>query len=102
MNTESGKRRQPSTPKASIPPPESTTGRDRSWDREHNFLVATYRGIPAELHRQIKEIADKKGVPVGEVARAFLEYALEAYQDGDLELSANPVLGKRTLFPGDY
>ena len=102
MNTESGKRRQPSTPKASIPPPESTTGRDRSWDREHNYLVATYRGIPRELHHQIVEIAKKKDVPVGEVARAFLEYALEAYQDGDLELNAAPVLGKRTLYPGDY
>jgi len=95
-------RRDISKPSANIPPPESASGRNRDWDRAHNFLVVTYRGIPAELHRQIKEIADKKGVPVGEVARAFLEYALEAYQDGDLELSANPVLGKRTLYPGDY
>jgi hypothetical protein len=95
-------RNKPREPGASIPPPDSKSGRDRSWDREHNYLVATYRGIPRELHQRIVEIAKKKGVPVGEVARSFLEYALEAYQNGDLELTAQPSLGKFTLFPGEY
>ena len=94
-------RRDISKPSANIPPPESASGRNRDWDRAHNFLVVTYRGIPAELHRQIKEIADKKGVPVGEVARRLLEYGLAAYLVGDLKLPAAPRRGKLTLFPGD-
>jgi hypothetical protein len=77
--------------------------RDRSWEsaQRGKGVVVTYRGIPAELQARIKEIAGKHGVPIGELARAFLEYALAAYESGDLELSPVEVVTKATLYPGD-
>jgi hypothetical protein len=74
--------------------------RDRSWEkkqREKVGLVA-YRGIPASLNAQIKAVAGELGVPVGDVARAFLEYGLEAYRNGALELTPELATGRYTLF----
>ena len=96
-----GNRRAPSTPEGYIPAPESKTGRNRTWDRQHNYMVVTYRGIPKALHQEIAKIADHKGVSVGEVARAFLEYALDAFQEGSLQLNPRARSGKFTLFSND-
>lgn len=96
-----GNRREPSTPEAHIPPPESRPGRDRTWDRKHNFMVVSYRGIPKQIHQAITKIAAEKEVPVGEVARALLEHALRAYQEGRLDLNPAPRSGKFTLFSDD-
>ena len=96
-----GSRREPSSPEAHIPPPSGKEGRDRSWDRKHNFMVVSYRGIPKQLHQEITKIAAEQEVPVGEVARALLEYALRAYQEGRLELNPAPRSGKLTLFSDD-
>jgi len=79
----------------------STANRNRDWEksRRRNGTVATYRGIPKDLKQAVKSAAEDHHVPVGEVARAFLEYALAAYQAGDLELHAEFGPGKLTLFP---
>jgi len=74
--------------------------RNRDWERRTNYLVATYRGIPPELQREIKEVAAELGVPVGDVARAFLEHGLRAYRDGELTLERHLAVGRWTLYPG--
>ncbi len=85
-------------PAAHIPPPRSKAKRNREWEKAH--AVVAYRGIPEELQAEIKRIAEKElGVPLGEVARAFLEHGLAAYRAGDLRLAAKPVTGRLTLFP---
>jgi hypothetical protein len=63
--------------------------RDRSWDAEHNYQVASYR-IDAELKQAIKDIADKLKGSTADIAGIFLQYGLDAYQAGDLKLSAEP------------
>ena len=75
--------------------------RDRAWEAEQRKrgVVATYRGIPPALQDRIKAVASEHGVKVGDVARRFLEYALEAYAAGDLQLQAVPETPKRTLYP---
>lgn len=79
----------------------STAQRDRDWEKvqRKSGAVATYRGIPKHLQADIKRVATKHHVPVGEVARAFLEYAMVAYERGDLELQAEFGPGKLTLYP---
>ena len=76
----------------------SKAKRDRSWERRQQLVA--YRGIPPELQEELKGIARKLGVTVGEVARTFLEYGLEAYEQGQLELRPVLTTGKHTLFPG--
>ena len=64
--------------------------RNRDWEAEQRKrgVVATYRGIPPELQDRIKAVASELGVNIGDVARRLLEYALDAYDAGDLELQA--------------
>lgn len=78
--------------------------RDRTWEREQRRKVgtATYRGIPPALNAEIKEIAHELGVPVGQVARAMLEYALARYHaNNGFELTPEPCSDKFTLYPGE-
>jgi len=79
----------------------STAQRDRDWEKKQrkNGDVATYRGIPKHLQHEIVRIADKHHVPVGEVARAFLEYALVGYEQGTLTFTPQFGPGKLTLYP---
>jgi hypothetical protein len=95
-------RRKITPPSAYIPPPESKS-RDRSWEREQRqaagFVTVTYRRIPEELRAEIKEIASENLVTVDEIARFFLEYALESYKAGELTIQPKPAPGKYTLFP---
>lgn len=85
-------------PAAGIPPPASKAKRSRQWEQEHNDAVVTYRGIPRELHASVKRVAERDlFVKVGEVARAFLDHALAAYQSGQLKLETKLVAGKVTL-----
>ena len=79
----------------------STAKRNRSWEKKQRARknVVTYRGVPRHLQDEIRTIADKHRVPIGEVARAFLEFALHAYQKEKLELQAEFGPGKLTLYP---
>lgn len=75
--------------------------RSRQWEKTQLQHKAMYRGVDPQLALQVKQIAGNLLVPVGEVARALLEYALRAYTLGELELEArpNPFSLRRTLFP---
>ncbi len=79
----------------------SQAKRDRTWEKEQRRKagVATYRGIPQALNKQIADVARELGVPVGDIARAFLEYGLKAYRAGDLSLSPALATGRYTLYP---
>jgi len=83
---------------------ERPTKRDRSWEAEQREqgIVVTYRGIPRGLQERIKEIAGEHKVNIGELARRFLEYALDAYEDGSLVLEPEEKAEiKRTLYPDE-
>ncbi len=75
--------------------------RNRAWERVHQDRKVVYRGVDPKLALQVKAIADKLRVPVGEVARAVLVFALHAYAEGDLDLQPrpNPDRLRMTLFP---
>lgn len=75
--------------------------RSRQWEKEHLPCKAMYRGVDLHLALKVKQIAGKLLVPVGEVARALLEYGLNAYAAGDLELNPrlNPNGMRMTLYP---
>ena len=77
--------------------------RDRSYEQDarDRGIVVTYRGIPKELHEDLKRIAVGLGVPVGELARAFLEHSLADYESGALSLTTAETVTKSTLYPGD-
>lgn len=95
-------RRKITLPPAYIPGPEPKSPYSREWERIQragSIKAVTYRHIPEELRDRLKEIAEQHLVRVDDEARAFLEYALGAFQAGELQL--NPILktGKFTLFP---
>lgn len=75
--------------------------RSRQWEKEHLPCKAVYRSVDPHLALLVKQTADRLLVPVGEVARALLEYGLRAYAAGDLELNPrlNPNGMRRTLYP---
>jgi hypothetical protein len=73
--------------------------RKREWEKHHK--PKHYRGVPAEVRNQVKEVAEELGVPVDEVARAFIEYSLMCVQRGSLTLSGMPSQRRvrMTLYP---
>lgn len=77
--------------------------RDRAWERKHQNRKAVYRGVDPKAALQVKQISADLQVPAGEVARALLEYGLDAYSRGDLNLAPrpNPARLRMTLFPSD-
>ena len=77
--------------------------RDRTWERKHQGEKVVYRGVDPKAALQVRQIADELQVPAGEVARALLDYGLDAYSRGDLNLSPrpNPARLRMTLFPSD-
>ena len=60
----------------------------------------SYRGIPAAVDRDVSRIAVQLHVPKGEVMRALLEYALDAYQTGELQLTPRNDSGRPSLYLG--
>lgn len=73
----------------------SRAQRNREWERQNP--PTCYRGIPAELHAAIVEIANDLAVPPGDVARKLLEFGLVAYRAG--KINFQPVIvGKRRLY----
>mgnify|MGYP001184838069 CR=1 FL=1 len=75
--------------------------RNRQWEREHQSQKATYRGVDPKLALKVKNIAGGLSVPEGEAARALIEYALRAYERGDLDLYPRlaPNRMRMTLYP---
>jgi len=78
----------------------SRAKRDNKWERLHRQRkgFVSYRGIPDHVHERLKEIANDLGVPIGEVARAFLEYGIKACEKGDLVLKPRSVNDRYSLF----
>jgi hypothetical protein len=84
-----------------VPPAPSKSQRNREWERAQrsgDLVQVSYRRIPKELRNKVTQIAVRLIVPTDEVARALLEYAVEAYEDGHLRLDAKPAVGRNTLF----
>ncbi len=79
----------------------SRVKRNRSWEARQRKagVVVTYRGIPPDLQKRLKRVAEAHSVPVGEVARRFLEHGLAAYEAGELVLQPVLVPGRLTLYP---
>ena len=75
--------------------------RNRRWEKQHQSHKAVYRGVDPKLALKVKAIAGDLLVPEGEVARAVIEYALQGYEQGDLDLHPrpNPYRMRMTLFP---
>jgi hypothetical protein len=96
-------RRTPTIPDISIPGPAGEKTRSRDWERRQrqqvDLVSVTYRNMPVELRDAIKSIADDNLVTVNDIARLFLNYALEAYDQGKLTLTPVLQTGKYTLFP---
>jgi len=81
-----------------IPAPQERKKRDRSWEQKHVSSVATYRGIPGEIHEAVVGLAEELQVITGEIVRAFLEYGIMCFQRGDFELRPNFNGTRLTLF----
>ena len=75
--------------------------RNRGWEKKNQDQKVVYRGVDPKAALRVREIADELKVPAGEVARAFLEFGLDAYSRGDLDLDPrlNPERLRMTLFP---
>ncbi len=69
--------------------------RDRTWEKGHRGI--TIRGIPLDLRQEIKDIADHLNASSDDAARAFLEYALECYKRGELQIEPTLDRGRRSL-----
>ena len=82
----------------------SRAKRNREWERRARKErgVVTYRGIPPDLQKRLKRVAEEHSVPVGEVARRFLEHGLAAYEAGELVLRPVLVPGRLTLYPEGF
>lgn len=74
-------------------------GRNRDWERERRANTVSYRGIPPEVQTGIKEIATQLDVSSEEVARAFLEFGLMAFRNGEIQIQPHPKGRLMTLFP---
>ena len=67
-------------------PETPKTKREKERERRIRDGVVTYRGIPHGLRDQLKDVASKHKVKIGELVRLFLEHALAAYRRGDLQV----------------
>ena len=73
--------------------------RDRSWEKKTANRPTTYRGVPPKLQAAIREIATDLQVNVDDVGRAFLEFGLQCYQQGEIRMTALLSNQRLTLFP---
>ena len=75
--------------------------RDRQWERQHNSYKVVYRGVDPQLSLRVKSIAADLDLPAGEVARVLIGFALQAYEQDDLDIHPfiRPNLARRTLYP---
>lgn len=82
------------------PPSAQKSRRVRKWEQSQaaqGRVVTSYR-LPADLRDEITKLGrDRLHVPVDDLARVLLEYALEQYQNGALQLHPKPKEGRFTL-----
>jgi hypothetical protein len=62
----------------------------------------TFHGIPDALKLKLDRIAYDLNVPIGELARKFLESGIAAYSSGELVFEKELVARIHTLYPEDY
>jgi hypothetical protein len=62
----------------------------------------TYHGVTSGIKDRMDAIAEHYHVPVGEVARFFLEHGLAAYDRGELTLEKTVVETRNSLYPEDF
>ena len=77
-------------------------GRSRKWEEQQRagdprIKQVSYRGIPVELRDGINAIAGELGTTASQVARVFLEYAVQDYRAGRLPIEKNPTKSKISL-----
>jgi hypothetical protein len=82
-----------------IPTAQPRKKRNRNWEKRHKNEVATYRGISKEIVDMVQRFADVLSVPRDEILRAFLEYGVEQYINGNLKIFAFPKAQHMTLYP---
>jgi len=89
----------PSQPLDLIPTADFRKKRSRKWENAHRSETVTYRGVPPYVVEWIVEISQNLSVPRDEVVRAFLEYGVALYRNGQLTLFSYPKAQRMTLFP---
>lgn len=82
-----------------IPTAQPRKKRNRNWEERHKNEVATYRGISKEIVDMVQRIADILSVPRDEILRAFLEYGVKQYENGNMKIFAFPKAQRMTLYP---
>lgn len=73
--------------------------RDRSWEKMTTNRPTTYRGVPPKLQAAIREIAADLQVNMDDVGRAFLEFGMQCYRQGEIRMTAVLSNQRLTLFP---
>jgi hypothetical protein len=73
--------------------------RDRSWEKKEGNRPTSYRGVPVRLQAEIRQVAVELQVTVDDVARAFLEFGLQCYRQGELKITPTLRRQRLTLFP---
>lgn len=72
--------------------------RNRDWEKTNRSYH--YRGVPKQIRDEVVDVAAMLGVPVYEVARAFVEYSLMCVERGTLVIKPIfPRSQKMTLYP---
>ncbi len=82
-----------------MPVAEERQGRSREWERSRRANAVSYRGVPPEVQAGIKEVAASLDVNAEEIARAFLEFGLMAFHNGEIQIQPHPKGRLMTLFP---
>jgi len=86
--------------------PEMRTGNAiQQTSRKNKWALNTphtYHGVTAAIKSQMDDIAENHSIPVGELARFFLEAGLATYRTGDLELKKTVVHTRNSLYPKDF
>lgn len=60
--------------------------------KEKRSSTTGFHGVPQKLHEDIKNLAERRKIRVGEVARFLLEYGLECHKNGTRRLTPDILL----------
>jgi hypothetical protein len=86
--------------------PEMRTGNAiQQTSRKNKWALNTphtYHGVTNEIKIKMDALAENHHIPVGELARYFLEEGLATYRTGDLKLKKTVVHTRNSLYPKDF